>query len=654
MFFDRLAVRFFLLFLVIGNCAWGQYGVKDGNWPHYGGDFGSTKYSALDQINAENFNELEVLWRWESPDKALLEAISRPPSHMVATPLVVDGRAFVSTSLSQVASIDVETGKTLWVYDPKSYLRGGPVHGRYQHRGVEYWTDGEEERIVIATNGRQLVSIDAKTGKPDPAFGDGGWVDLLNDLGRKIPASGISHNAPTAVVNDTIIVGSIINDGPLLQKGLPGHIRAYDVRTGEFKWRFHTVPKEGEFGIETWENESWKRAGNTNCWTMMSFDEELGYVYLPIGAATSDYYGGHRHGDNLFSQSVVCLNVETGERVWHYQMIHHDLWDYDLPAAPVLMDIVVDGKPIKALAQISKQAFTYVLDRATGEPIWPIEERAVPTHPVAPGEKASPTQPFPTKPPAFDRQGSTEDDVIDFTPEIHEAALKTYREYQTGPLYTPSLAEEEGGKKGTLLVPGNNGGGNWPGASIDPETGMFYVQSQMFPLVHLMITPRDPSRTNLNYHDRTTVARGPEGLPLLKGPYKQLTAIDMNKGDIVWKNTIGRGVADHPLIKHLNLDDMGYRPAQHIWAEGGVLVTKTLVIMPQADVDEANEFKARGSWLFAFDKATGEELGKIKIDRHLHSSPMTAMHNGRQYLLFSGGGRDEPAEVVAIGLPNPK
>ena len=646
----NLIVQLTAAFTLISSLAWAQYGAPDGNWPHYGGDFGSTKYSALDQIDADNVGDLEVLWRWRSPDDALEARKKYRPFNLVATPIVIDGIAYISTSLSQVAAFDIQTGETLWVHNPESYTRGWGAHGRFQHRGVEYWTDGVAERIIIATNGRQLISLDAKTGKPDPDFGDGGWVDLRNDLGQELKSNNVSHNVPTLVIKDTIIVSSLVNDGVRMQRGEPGHIRAYDVRTGKFKWRFHTVPKEGEFGIETWENESWKIAGNTNSWSLMTVDPELGYVYLPMGAATSDFYGGHRHGDNLFSQSLLCLDVETGKRVWHYQVIHHGLWDYDLPAAPVLIDITVDGKAIKAVAQISKHAFTYVFDRITGKPVWPIEERAVAVTPAVPGEKYSPTQPFPTKPPAFDRQGVTIDDLIDFTPELRAEAIEIANQYQLGPLFSPTILAEEGGKLGTLTVPGNNGGGNWPGASIDPESGMLYVLSKTKP-VSLYLKESDPARTDLAYVTTQGPVPGPRGLPLLKPPYHRITAIDLNKGDIAWQIPLGDGPRNHPAIKHLNLGPLGSRVAKNIWGEGGILVTKTLLITVQADVDELGDFSARGSWLMAFDKATGKEIARIKVDRHLHSSPMTAIHNGRQYILVSGGGVSEPSEVLAFGLP---
>ena len=648
---------------LIAGTAQGQYGAPGEDWPHYAGDQGSTKYSPLDQIDAENFKDLEVRWRWDSPDKALEGKTLFKPFHLRATPLVIDGVAYLSTGLSQVAALDLHTGETLWVHDPKSYERGMVTHGLFQHRGVEYWTDGVEERIIIATGGRQLVSLDAKTGKPDPKFADGGWVDLLEDLGRKVYGRNIGNNKPTVVLKDTIVVASIIMDFPSLMTNPPGFIRGYDVRTGAQKWIFHSIPQEGEFGVETWENESWKYTGNTNVWSMMSADPELGYMYLPFGAPTNDYYGGHHLGDNLFSQSLVCLDVSTGKRVWHYQAVHHGIWDYDFPCAPNLIDITVDGKKIKAVAAVTKQGFTFVFDRVTGKPVWPIEERAVNTKTTVPGEILSPTQPFPTKPPAFEYQGISEDDLIDFTPELRAEALEIAKKYVLGPLFTPNIVVGEGGKEGQLQVPGTGGGANWPGASVDPQTGMIYIQSQTGPFVNGLIKP-DPNRSNLNYiisgglrgdgtDDLTTSSLGPRGLPLMKPPYRRITAIDLNKGDIAWQIPLGDGPREHPAIKHLNLGPLGSRFPNEVWAEGGILVTKTLLITILADADELGDRWARGSWLVALDKATGDEIGRIKVDRHLHSSPMTAMHEGRQYILVSGGGRSEPAQLLAFALPNP-
>lgn len=631
----------------------GSLGSPDGDWPHYAGDHGSTKYSGLDQIDAENFGELEVLWRWESADKDLSEKTRFRPFQFRGTPIEIDGVAYISTGLSQVAAIDVASGETLWVHDPESYERGMPTHGMFHHRGVEYWTDGVEERIFISTGGRQLVSIDAKTGQADPDFGDGGWVDLLQGLGREVNARNIGDNKPPIIVGDTVIVGSIIMDFPTLKTNPPGHIRGYDVRTGEQKWIFHSIPQEGEFGNETWEAGSWEYSGNTNVWSLMTADDELGYVYLPFGTPTSDYYGGHRPGDNLFAESLVCLDAETGERVWHFQGVHHGIWDYDFPCAPNLIDIEVDGKPIKAVAQASKQGFLYVFDRVTGEPVWPIEERPVPQTTV-PGERTSPTQPFPTKPPAFERQGITEDDLIDFTPELREEALEIVKDHVIGPIFTPNIVKGQDGKKGTLQLPGAEGGANWPGASVDPERGYLYVQSQTKPLNMALYRP-DPNRSDLDFMISIGDADGfgrPQGLPLIKPPYRRITAYDLNRGEIAWQIPFGDGPKDHPAIKPMNLGPLGSRFPDRVIAEGGLLVTKTLLITILADVDElATPRAARGSFLQAYDKTTGELLHSIRVDRHLHGSPMTCEHNGKQYILVTGGGQDEPSELLAFGLP---
>jgi quinoprotein glucose dehydrogenase len=655
--------KFFLLLFagcLIASTARGQYGAPGQNWPHYAGDQGATKYSSLSQIDARNFGKLEVLWRWTSPDEKLLNDVSLNPYQFRATPIVVDGVAYVSTALSQVSAIDIHTGETFWTHDPESYKRGMVTHGLAQHRGVEYWTDGTEERIIMATGGRQLLSLDAKTGTPDPKFADGGWVDTLKDLGRPVSGRNIGHNKPTVVIKDTIVLGSIIMDFPSLQTNPPGHIRGYDVRTGAQKWIFHTIPQKGEFGNESWENDAWKYAGNTNAWSLMTADPEFGYLYLPIGAPTSDYYGGHRPGDNLFSQSLLCLDASTGERVWHFQAVHHGIWDYDFPCAPNLIDIVVDGKKIQAVAAVTKQGFTYVFDRVTGEPVWPIEERQVNIQSSVPGERLSPTQPFPTKPPPFERQGLTEDDLIDFTPELKKEALEIAEDYVLGPLFTPNIVTSEK-KQGLLQLPGTVGGANWPGASVDPETGMLYVQSQTRPSVIGLIEP-DSNRSNLKYvlngamkgdgnDDMSSSNMGPRGLPLIKPPYRRITALNLNKGEIQWQIPFGDGPRNHPAIKHLDLGPLGSRFPSTVLAEGGILVTKTLIITLLADVDELGDRLARGSWLVALDKKTGEEIGRIKVDRHLHSSPMTAMHNGRQYILIAGGGRDEPGELLAFGLP---
>jgi len=640
-----------IVLAVIGHSALGQSGAQDGEWRHYAGDHGSTKYSPLTQINGDNFENLEVLWRWKSVDSELEGKTPYQPYYLRATPLVVDGVAYMSTGFSQVAAIDVTSGETLWVHDPESYKRGQATHGWFQHRGVEYWTDGREERIFIATGGRQLVSLDAKTGVPDPNFADGGWVDLLLGLGRKVSAPSIGHNKPVLVVRDTIVVGSIVFDYPSLKRNAPGHVRGYDVRTGAMKWIFHTIPQEGEFGIETWKNDSWKYSGNTNVWSMMTADEELGYVYLPVGTPTSDYYGGHRLGKNLFANSLLCLDAETGDRVWHFQTVHHDIWDYDLPCAPNLIDITVDGRKIRAVAQATKHGFVFVFDRITGEPVWPIEERVVAASTV-PGEHAFATQPFPTKPPAFERQGITEDDLIDFTPQLRTQAKKRLDRFVTGPLFTPNIVSGADDMAAMLQLPGAGGGANWPGASVDPENGFLYLQSQTTITSMGLIKP-DPNRSDLDYfinvgamYPNLEVRR----LPIFKPPYRRITAIDLNRGEIAWQVPFGNGPNRHPALKDLNLGPLGSRFPNGL-VEGGILVTKTLLITILADIDELGDREPHGSFLQAYDKATGDLIGSIKFDRHLHGSPMTCMHDGRQYVLIAGGGISEPAELLAFGLP---
>ncbi len=649
----RLAVTIFVSLAAFHAHA--QYGAPaNGDWPHYSGDQGSTRYSPLSEINAQNFKNLKVAWRWESADKELA-SLPYKPFHFRATPVVVNGIAYMSTGLSQIAAIDVATGETLWVHNPESYKRGPMTHGMYQHRGVDFWTDGVNERVFISTGGRQLVSLDAKTGEPDPHFADGGWVDLLKGLGRDVDARNIGDNKPPVVVGDTVIVGSIIMDFPTLKTNPPGHIRGYDARSGAMKWRFNTIPQEGEFGVETWENGAWQYSGNTNAWSLMTADKELGYVYLPIGTPTSDYYGGHRHGANLFAESVLCLNADTGERVWHFQAVHHGIWDYDFPCAPNLVDITVNGRKIKAVAAVSKQGFTYVFDRVTGEPVWPIEERPVNTATTVPGEKMYPTQPFPTKPPAFERQGVSEDDLIDFTPELRAEAKKIAEDYVLGPIFSPSLVKGEGGKKGMLQLPSAAGGANWPGASVDPETGWLYVQSQTDPS-NMSLTQPDQSRSDLKYMislgDMNPPA-GPQGLPLLKPPYRRITAIDLNKGDIAWQIPFGEGPRNHPAIKHLNLGPLGSHFPEGVIAEGGILITKTLLITHIANVDElAQPRNANGSLVQAYDKKTGALVASIPVDRHLHSSPMTCSAGGKQFILIAGGGGGtEPSELLAFALP---
>lgn len=618
-----------------------------GEWRHHGGDHAASKYSPLAEIDAGNFERLRIAWRWRSADHRVPREQLYATGDFRATPLMVGGHVYAATSHGQVAALDAGTGQELWLVDPRSYARGMPNMQPLQTRGIEYWRDGETERIFVATLGKQLVAIDVATGRLDPAFGDGGIVDLAKDLGPgEFELDNVTHGAPPIAAGNSVIVGSKIFDYTLTNDSPPGHVRAYDARTGKLKWRFHTIPQEGEAFTETWENEAWRRAGNTNVWTMMAADEELGLVYLPVSTPTNDYWGGERLGANVYAESLVCVDAETGERVWHFQTIHHGLWDYDIAAAPNLVDIRVNGKQVKAVAQVSKNAFTYVFDRRTGKPVWPIEERAVPQSDV-PGERTHPTQPFPTKPPPFDRQGVGEADLIDFTPELKAEALEIAKQFRLGPIYTPPIVKGAKGKLGTLVVPGAGGGANFPGASLDPETGILYVDSVTRPIGMSLVPPR--GKSDWRYVIEYVPTRGPQGLPLLKPPYRRITAIDLNTGEHVWQIPFGRGPTDHPAIKAHKLGPLGGVFTDSV-AEGGILVTKTLLITYIAKRDHFSD-QSTGTLLRAYDKATGALRGEVDVAPRLHGAPMTYLHRGRQYIAVAAGGRRQDAELIAFALP---
>ena len=613
----------------------GRSGAPGGQWPVHGGDTGHTQYAALDQINADNIADLEIVWRWKSPDVQLRETQEELQSGGIfrheATPLMVDGVLYVSTSLGQVVALDPWTGETIWSYDPELWRAGSPTNLGFLTRGVAHWTDGNDAKIFYAGGANAtLVSIDAKTGAPDPQFGDGGKVDLTARLGPHVSSSNYTVTSPPVVTRDVVIVGSSIQDTPIRREAPPGDVRAFDVRTGELRWTFHTIPREGEFGVETWEDESWKTAGSVNVWTMMSVDEELGYVYLPLGTASHNWYGGHRPGDNLFATSLVCLDATTGERVWHFQFIHHPIWDWDLPAAPTLIDIEVDGEPIRAVAQVTKQGFLFVFDRVTGEPVWPIEERPVPQSDL-PGETASPTQPFPTKPAPFERQGFTEDELIDFTPELRAEALEILADVDGGPLYAPPST------RGTLVNPGWAGGGNWNGAAFDPETQILYVPSWTdWNLVILA----EPQRANANFDYLWGGRRVPDvqGLPLFKPPYGRITAIDMKTGEHLWQVANGDGPRSDSLLEHLDLPPLGTR------VESFPLLTKTL-LFATTNGDGWNPPTLR-----VFDKTTGDVLREIELPSSVHATPMTYLLEGKQFVVVAIGGRRDPDELVALAL----
>ncbi len=626
-------------------------------WTHYSGNAASHKYSPLDQINKDTIAKLQIAWRWPSVDNAVVAAnpTSRPGPYN-DTPLMVKGVLYTVTSLGQIAAIDPATGAQIWVLDPGNWKTGRPGNLGFVHRGIAFWSDpstslragGPKDRLLLGTGDAYLISVDAKTGQLDPEFGQGGKVDLMEGLAHAVRATNYSVSAAPVIVRDVVIVGSSIHDGPTHKEWPRGDINAFDVRTGKKLWTWHSIPQKGEFGNETWSDDSWSYTGSTNVWTNMSTDEELGYVYLPFGTPTDDFYGGHRPGANLFAETLVALEAKTGKRVWHFQAVHHGVWDYDFPAAPILVDINVNGKPVKAVAQVSKQGFTYVFDRRTGAPIWPIEERPVPQSKV-PGERTHPTQPHPTRPPAFERQGVTEADVIDFTPALKEAALAALKEFEYGPLFTPPS------EKGTIQNPGWAGGANWQGASFDPETGTLYVPSMTSPIVVQLIKP-NAERSNLLYlRGGTMMPPLIDGLPLLKPPYGRVTAIDLNRGETKFTQAIGDGPRNHPLLKDLNLPPMG------LPLRNAVLTTKSLmfVAMGSGNLGGGRNLPVGGQPLSklppeptkfrAYDKATGAPLWEFDPPLRPLAAPMSYMVNGRQYVVVAAGG-GPTAELVAFSL----
>jgi len=619
-------------------------------WHATGGDHTNTKYSPLDQITPENFLDLEIAWRWTSLETTVTAQDEElRPLEFKTTPLMINGLVYVSTSIGQVAAIDAGTGETVWSYDPRSYDRlERPGNMGWHHRGVSYWEDGESDdaRIFIALPDWRLVALNAKTGGLYSDFGHGGWVDMAHTVGREIDPERYTHSSPVAIARDVVVVGSIVQDTYLRSReATPGHVRGYDARTGELKWTFHTVPQGGEFGAETWQDDAWTYSGHSNVWGTMAVDDELGYVYLPTGTPTNDFYGGMRRGDNLFAESIVAVDVETGERVWHFQAVHHGLWDYDFPTAGNLLDITVDGRRIRAIAQTSKQAFTYVLDRETGEPVWPIEERPVPRGDV-PGEWYSPTQPFPTKPPPFDLQGVTEDDLIDFTPELRADALQIVADYaRLGPIFTPPSVR--GTRLPVIQAPGTGGGVNWPGSAVDPETGRLFVPSQTRLRTVELISYEAPATVGYFTDPWAEAIPGPQGLPIVKPPYKRITAFDLNSGEQLWMTPHGDGPRNHPAIRHLNLPALGGGTGM---AAGGPLVTKTMLFVNSGGRDVESEADV-GPTLTGYDKDTGEYLGSLRLPSTPGGNPISYEHEGKQYILVAIGGRRDVPELVALALP---
>ncbi len=620
----------------------------DTEWRVATGNDGSQRYAPLDQINAGNVRSLKEVWRWSSPDNALRESNKSlqnlrmsPGSHEV-TPLKIGDRLYVTTSYSQLAALDATTGETRWVYDPEAYSPGRPTNLGFIHRGATYW-QGEDgvARVFYASVAAILHAVDAHTGEPVGGFGDGGQVDLITGLRREIKRREYAVSSPVIECRDVLIVGSSVSDGVTQPESPPGDVRGFDAVTGKLLWTFHSIPQEGEFGNDTWLNDSWKYTGNTNVWTLMSSDEDLGLVYLPFGTPTNDWYGGHRLGDDLFAESLVAVDCETGERRWHFQTTHHGLWDYDLVTSAILGDVEVDGKPVKGAFQLTKQGFVFAFDRVTGKPIWPIEERPVPQS-TAPGEVSSKTQPFPTKPPPYEVQGMSEDQLIDFTPELRAQAKAILSKFDHGPLYMPPNPDRP-----TINLPGWAGGSSWQGGAFDPETGMLYVPSFTMP-ISLLLSKPDPARSSFTYVGNVNpFIEGPQGLPLVKPPWARLTAYDMNRGEIEWVKVLGPGPKDNPALAGLDLPDLGTLTRSH------VLVTKTLLFVNSgAGLGRGTSSGGDAQPMFrVFDKATGDLLHEIELPANTDGTPATYMHGGRQYVVMALGGTGDQHSLVAFALP---
>ncbi len=620
--------------------AWAQRASPDGEWFAYHRDLAGTRYSPLADISASNVKGLRVAWTWR-PDSGL----AAPEYKNESTPLMVDGALYFTTGTNRaVVRADPTTGKSVWRYELDERARANMAPRRGSGRGVSTWGSGATRRIYYVTPGFQLVALDAASGKPVANFGTNGVVDLKLLLGVPIDVNtaAIGSSSPPLVFENTIVIGPALEVGlrPSSKSNVPGRILAIDAKSGAMKWRFNTIPQKGEVGNDTWKDSSWSYTGNTGAWAPLSLDAARGLLYLPVEAATGDYYGGHRPGDNLFSSTLVCLDVRTGKRKWHYQIVHHDIWDLDVTTAPILADVMVAGRMVPMVAQLTKQSFTYVLDRVTGKPVWPIIERPVPASDV-PGEFASPTQPMPTKPAPFDRQGITVDDLIDYTPALRAKALEVVKQYRMGKLFTPgSLSTAADGTKGTLSIPGSLGGANWEHGAFDPGTGILYVGSHTEPAVIALV--HDAKRSDMNYIVDRGGALMVDGLPLIKPPYSRITAIDLHTGEHVWMKPSGdtpTSVRDNPALKGITIPNTGST------ARPVMVATKTLL------------FTAEG-WggapvMRAIDKKTGEEVWRMTLPGSVSSSPMTYKFGGKQYVAFwvDNARQQRPSELIALALP---
>jgi quinoprotein glucose dehydrogenase len=638
-------------------------------WPTYGGNLASHRYSPADQITKDNFSKLEIAWRLKTDFLG-----PRPDTLYSATPLVVDRVLFTTAGTRRaVIALDAARGEMLWMHTEDEGVRGQNAPRQGAGRGVAYWASGTDRRVIYVTPGYRMKALDARTGIPVPGFGKNGVVDLKLEMDQEVDldTAELGLNATPLVVGDVIVVGAAHRPGssPRTMRNAKGYVRGYDARTGKRLWIFHTIPQRGEFGYDTWLEGSAEYNGNTGVWAQMSADAELGLVYVPVEMPTGDYYGGNRPGNNLFADSLVALDVKTGKRKWHYQTVHHDVWDWDLACAPILFDMNMNGRTVKAIAQPTKQAFLFVFNRETGEPIWPIEERPVPQSEV-PKERTSPTQPFPTKPAAFDLQGITENDLLDLTPALKAEAIEVAKRYKMGPIFTPPVVSSLDGPLATLQVPAEVGGANWPGGSFDPESNHLYVHSHRAVYLNALV-PANPAQSDMGYVAGQARAGGAgarvggagggrgggagggrggtvQGLPLLKPPYDQITAYNMNTGDIVWQKTHSSTpdeIRNHAALKGLNLPRLGQPGRTFI----GVLTTKNLLIAGEGGV-HTNAAGRRVALLRAYDKLTGEDAGAVEMPNKQTGSPMSYQIDGKQFIVLAVSGSDG-AELLAYTLP---
>jgi quinoprotein glucose dehydrogenase len=684
---------------------------KNGEWPYYTADVKGTRYSPLDQINAQNFNQLEVAWRFKTDNLG-----TRPEFKLEGTPLMVKGVVYATGGTRRsVVALDAKSGELMWVYSLREGQRAVAAPRQLSGRGLSYWTDGKgDDRVIFVTTGYHLVALNAHTGAPIKTFGKDGIVDMKvgavvgkgEQINLETGEIGL-HSTPT-IARDVILVGSSFREGLTVKthNNTKGLARGFDVRTGKMLWTFNTIPRPGEAGNDTWEKESWATNGNTGVWTQITADEEAGLVYLPVEDPTSDLYGGHRPGNNLYGDSLVAVDLKTGQKKWFYQIVHHPIWDYDMPAAPILLDITVDGKPIKAVAQATKQGMLYVFDRITGQPVWPIEEKAVPQSDV-PGEKTSPTQPFPTKPPAYSRNGVLESDLLDFTPELHAQAIEQAKRYRLGPVFLPAVVSKQEGPLAALTSGTLSGGVNWPGSAADPELHMFFTHACNACLAPLGLVAPPKEFSDLDYVMGTAgqtfrpilgggegsaadapqgrantpppppppAARGGEpgrggagagrggggaeggfggagtivqGLPILKPPYGVVVGINLDKGTLEWSTPHGDtpdAIRNSPVLRGMNIPKTGQT------GNVGVVVTKTLVIVGDPQVTTLPD-RPRGAMLRAYDKLNGKEVGAVFMPAAQSGSPMTYMLDGRQYVIVAVSGGNYSGEYIAYALPN--